>query len=752
MTAQNESEISAKSATTSDSGFFAYLRRRPLQVDILTTFSGLLIITVLAIILYAYHENAKAVLNISEDLIQKVERIVIRRTSDFLEPAADMAELIARRASKFGFDLPGNPALEALAISIMHAYPQLRMINMADNKGNFLMPKRMPDGTVATKMIDRSGDVPFVTWKYRDTRGEVLATHRSNEVKYDHRSRPWYKKAVETKTTRWTDAYIFFTDRVLGITASHPVKDGQGRVTGAVAVDIELGELSAFLSTIKIGESGIAFIIDRERKTVAFPEPASMIVGGEESSRMAGIEELGRVWITRFFEEHDRRGSAEFVYKAGGTEYIGMLADFPDALAIDWKIVIIVPQDDFVGPLKTTQVVTALLSLAVLLLAIGFSVFLSRSISRPILRLAKETERIKAFQLEGETDIQSHIKEIQVMNEAVKGMRASLVSFTRYAPEEIVRQVVAEGREALLEGDKREVTVLFSDLRGFTRYSEKTRPETVVAILNTHFDEMVRLVSRYGGYVIDFLGDSVFAVFGAPTPDPDHARHALTCAVDMQLARLRMNRENADPGIPAMEMGVGLNTGYCVVGNMGSNMRIKYGAVGHTVNLGARIESFTVGGQVLISQSTFDAAADFVTATGPFKAFGKGVADVMRMWEVRGLKDDPDRVLPPVVSGLKMLPEPVPVTFRRFRGKQVDPETCEARLIKLSPTGAEMETDRGLAVFANIQAQLPGSGEEVVSIDGKIVNLGERENRYILRFTGIGEAAGEAIRRMLAGC
>ncbi len=306
------------------------------------------------------------------------------------------------------------------------------------------------------------------------------------------------------------------------------------------------------------------------------------------------------------------------------------------------------------------------------------AVLLARRISRPILRLAEETDHIRNFQLDAPLDLKSHITEIQILSEAINRMKVSLRSFMRFAPQQLVQEVVLEGKELMLGGDRREVTLLFSDLRGFTQFAERTRPEEVVQILNVHFDAMVRIISDHGGYVVDFLGDSLFAVFGAPQSDPNHAFQAIKCALTMQLTRQRLNDELAAPYLPRLEMGIGINSGSCVVGNMGSQVRIKYGVVGHAVNLAARIETFTVGGQVLISEASRLLVENLVSVSGPFEAYGKGVEGVMQIWEVRGLRHDPDLTLPPTVPGLTPLSQPTPMHFRLITGKQIAPELYQA--------------------------------------------------------------------------
>ena len=238
-----------------------------------------------------------------------------------------------------------------------------------------------------------------------------------------------------------------------------------------------------------------------------------------------------------------------------------------------------------------------LITLLGLALATCIGILLSSWIANALSKLTRELDQIARYSLDSESGKPSVFKEISLVQEALGRVRASLRSFARYAPEEIVQGVIVSGREAILSGTKEEITLLFCDLRGFTAFAERTRPEEVVAILNDHYDMLSVIVTKWGGYAVDFFGDSMFAVFGAPRPCEDHAGHAVACAMEMQIMRQSMDSEYLLRGWPPLEMGVGINTGPAVVGNMGSNTRIKYSVVGHAVNLASRIESFTVGGR-----------------------------------------------------------------------------------------------------------------------------------------------------------
>jgi adenylate cyclase len=400
-----------------------------------------------------------------------------------------------------------------------------------------------------------------------------------------------------------------------------------------------------------------------------------------------------------------------------------------------------VPDEAFMGPVYANRRAALVIALAGLVLAVTAGVLVSTSIARSLGGATRTLDRIARFELEGAAMPQSVLREVTQLEDAVGRVTASLRSFSRYAPEEIVREVVVSGREAMLSGTRREVSVLFSDLRGFTGFAERLRREEVVAILNDHFGLLVGIIARHGGFVVDFLGDAVFTVFGAPRPDADHVEHAVRCGIEMQRARTAQNEQNRTRGWPPMEMGVRIDTGAAVVGNMGSPRRIKYGVVGNIVNVAARIETFTVGGQVLVSDATRQALDDRLVADGPFEAEGKGVGAVIRLWEVLALQGDTPLAVPSQVRDLAVLHPPIEARVRLFLGKQIDRQTHLARLHRLGAGGGELESDAPLAVFDALQVLLPiatgGDASEI--LDGKVIAFSEHEGAQtaLVRFTGI---------------
>src|SRR5258705_10485585 len=177
-------------------------------------------------------------------------------------------------------------------------------------------------------------------------------------------------------------------------------------------------------------------------------------------------------------------------------------------------------------------------------------------------------------------------------------------TFGRYVSPEVAQELLASPEAQRLGGEKREVTVLMSDLRGYSRFAELGDAQAVMAVLNEVLARMTDVIIAHGGTINEFIGDAIFAIFGAPLAHPDHAERAAAAAIAMQRAMADVNEAHAQRGLPRFEMGVGINTGEAVVGNIGSEQRAKYAVVGAAVNLASRVEGCTVGGQIFLTTST----------------------------------------------------------------------------------------------------------------------------------------------------
>ena len=326
-------------------------------------------------------------------------------------------------------------------------------------------------------------------------------------------------------------------------------------------------------------------------------------------------------------------------------------------------------------------------------------------------------------------------------------------TFGRYLSEEIVSGLLDSPEGLKLGGESRRVTLLMSDLRGFTSISETLSAEQVVRLLNSYLGAMAEVILKHQGTIDEFVGDAILAIFGAPVKRADDAGRALACAVEMQLALESLNERNAGDGLPRLEMGIAVHSGDVVVGNIGSERRTKYGVVGPPINLTGRIESFTVGGQILISETVRDEAGDVVQVGDRLSISAKGAKEPLTVFELRGIGGGYDLFLFEKRDEMRPLAVELPVRYWVVEDKRVGTEAFEGRFVALSVTGGLVRPARDLRLLSNLKLILCPEGEEVKGdLYGKVVERREEgEGLFSVRFTSVPPAVEAWLRHRLAG-
>ena len=212
-------------------------------------------------------------------------------------------------------------------------------------------------------------------------------------------------------------------------------------------------------------------------------------------------------------------------------------------------------------------------------------------------------------------------------------------ALVRYTSKDIADFVLTTEEGQKSGGKNKEVTIIMSDLRGFTALSAKLTAVELITVINHYFEAMASIVEKYGGSIIEFLGDGIFIIFGAPKDLPDHPLMAVKCAVEMQNAMKEVNEWNVSNGFPVLEMGIGINTGVVVVGNIGSEQAMKYGCMGSAVNITGRLESLTIGGQVFITENTAKMINEELSIVSEGCFLPKGSPEELKYYEIRGVGD-----------------------------------------------------------------------------------------------------------------
>jgi adenylate cyclase len=284
-------------------------------------------------------------------------------------------------------------------------------------------------------------------------------------------------------------------------------------------------------------------------------------------------------------------------------------------------------------------------------------------------------------------------------------------AFGRYVSEEVATSILESPEGLELGGEEREVSILMSDLRGFTALAARLTPHQVIEFLNLYLEAMVEVITQYQGTIDEIIGDAILVIFGAPVASEDHAAKAVACGLAMQLAMTDVNRRLAEKGAAELEMGIGINTGQVIVGNIGSVRRTKYAAVGTNVNLAGRIESFTTGGQLLISETTRAAVKAPLRIDAEFRIEPKGAKESMQLHEVGGIGAPFNLALPLRAAALVPLASPVPVSFTVLEEKFLGRTIHAGRLVALSGTEAGIESELPLVPLSNLKIDVAAAAQ-----------------------------------------
>jgi class 3 adenylate cyclase len=323
--------------------------------------------------------------------------------------------------------------------------------------------------------------------------------------------------------------------------------------------------------------------------------------------------------------------------------------------------------------------------------------------------------------------------------------------FGQYVSDEVVANLLTSPTALELGGVRRKVTLLYSDMRSFTAMSEGLCPEDVVALLNRYLGEMIDIVQQYRGTIEAFTADAIYVVFGVPMAEADDSERAVACAMAMQLAMVSLNQSLRADDLPAIEMGIGIHTGEVVVGNFGSERRKKYGVIGKHANLAGRIEAYTVGGQVLISEDTYREIAPLAHVGEPLEVAVKGLTTPVRVYDINGLGGPYNLFLPVSHEQLQTLDEAVPLQYTVLIGKHIPNATQPGRLVKLSAHMGEVRADTPVACRDEVRMELITWQGVRGHVYGKVTDvLMGLEGGFRVHFTSIPSGVALFFQEILA--
>ena len=539
-------------------------RRRLMSIRaaILTLLAALIVLTGGVSIGVMYSGQRRNIAYLAEAMIGELSARSTQRTLSYLSPAERAAESLRYLLER---ELPGIRDREALLAAMRNQLvgnPEFAAVYFGDTAGAFTMVKRMPDGSLSDRLIERKTGSVTVDWRHAnpDWAASFPDAVESLEKGYDPRSRGWYRGAAAAGGRIWTDVYLFASDNMLGISEAVPIygpgEAGAAPLLGVLAVDIGLAELSYFLGGLDISDTGKAYILNEKDQLVALSMPrgsdlSSLFAGkptgaAASTANLVPADEAGEPLVRQSFLSYLRgqRGSSSFTFRVGRERYISAVTPFPAGAAFRWRIGIVVPESEIYGFVNETSRIVLAAALLIIVASIGIGVRFSRAVTSPLHRLSLEMERIRNFDLSGRERIGSRIAEIHNMAESFSNMKHGLSAFSKYVPAKLVAELIRLGEEPRIGGQRRSLTILFSDVADFTTVSERIAPERLVEEMAVYLGALGNAIMRNRGTVDKYIGDAIMALWNAPGEVRDHEVQACLAALECQelLADLRRER------------------------------------------------------------------------------------------------------------------------------------------------------------------------------------------------------------------
>lgn len=496
-----------------------------------------------------------------------------------------------------------------------------------------------PDARWVVRTIESSTGERRDTHYYLAGWGKVLRIERSDPV-YDPRKRPWYQVAIGTDTVAGSGVYVFAGTGRPGFTLSRRLVTDDGVRLGVFGADVSMSSLAEFLKGHGVGKTGITFILDEQGQLIGYPDTGKSMAESDGKVTLVRGADVADAPVAAAVRAYGAQAGASFSVDVDGQTWLAHFKPLPDRFGRKWTVGVVAAEDEFVGPLKRASLIILGVGLGFVVLATLGIVGASRVLARPIHKLIAETERIRQFELDAPVVVHSPVQEIDRLAEALGNMKAGLASFGTYVPKSLVHDIIRSGAGTGIGGSRRPLTVMFTDLAGFTGAAEGMEPEQVLHWLSDYFDAMSRAIHAHGGTIDKFIGDAVMAMWNAPVEDPDHVANACRA---MLACRQAAGVLGAATGGPALRTRMGLHTGMAMVGNVGSSDRMQYTALGASVNLASRVEGLNkqFGTELLVTEAVAEAVGDrfLLRPFGPVVVAGATIP--LAVYELVGERGEP---------------------------------------------------------------------------------------------------------------
>lgn len=325
---------------------------------------------------FDFFADRRNIVALSAEMIGTIEKRVRAQVAHSIGIGNAAVDIIAGFTADVLLE-PGREEIDGIAVRALTARPVFAQLFFGYPNGDFLMVSRTPDETLDTKRIVHNAGRRTVSWTRRDPAGNVLRVEPVAMDRYDPRERPWYVGALEADGVHWTDVYIFFESGVPGITVSRAARSEDGEVIAVVGLDLSLAALSDFIASLKIGRTGIAFILNEDGRLIAFPEPEKIVAMKNGALEHRRLDELGDPFLTELYDRLRVSGPERSVITIDGERYIVSASTLSGLVGRDWSLVFVVPQSDFTAFFEANTRIEVVAGLVIIAMIVALAAVLT---------------------------------------------------------------------------------------------------------------------------------------------------------------------------------------------------------------------------------------------------------------------------------------------------------------------------------------------------------------------------------------
>jgi adenylate cyclase len=519
------------------------------------------------------------------------------------------------------------------------AWLQLRRTSdLTDDQRERLRAPQNADLAINLIRPTAAGDLPMRRI-FQDRQGNEVGEVNLWKYGYDARTRFWYWGTMKSDRPKVSDPYLSFNIGAPVITVSAPLR---GKVPGVLAADLKLDSFSDFVQAQRPGQHGAVVIFDQAGSLIAYPDFAGLITTAmthPSQSQLPSLDSLNSGMLASVLHRtYNLDKSDGDIRDEQGRDYLFRLTKFALGEGYSGSILLLAAQDDFVQNVRKLQFTGLILAIIAGAAFIPVVWMFGSRMSYSLNAITAQARKLQTLAEPDPVQVTSHIKEIHVLGSTVHLAQRAISSFARFVPKEIVRRVVDNSISTKLGGVKQEITLVFTDVQGFTTIAESADPDVLMQQTSRYFSALTEAFLTEGGTVDKFIGDAVMVFWNAPDPQPDHVARACRAALSAKAAGEKLNIAFEAEGLKPFFTRFGIHVGEAVVGNVGSTERMNYTALGNTVNLAARLEGLNkqVGTAILASEDVVLRVRDQFAFRALDAVVAKGMTKETHIFELVG--------------------------------------------------------------------------------------------------------------------